>query len=54
MSKQTLEKFYSAFQSLDANKMAECYHSEAVFNDPAFLNLNSEEVIKRRRKLLQS
>ncbi|WP_462248095.1 nuclear transport factor 2 family protein [Ekhidna sp.] len=53
MSKQTLEKFYLAFQSLDANKMAECYHSEAVFNDPAFQNLNSEEVKAMWAMLIQ-
>lgn len=44
MSKQTLEKFYTAFKNLDAQKMAECYHKDAVFNDPAFNNLNHDEV----------
>lgn len=44
MSKQTLEKFYTSFQNLDAQKMAECYHNEVIFNDPAFQNLNHDEV----------
>lgn len=44
MSKQTLEKFYTAFQSHDATKMGECYHTDVVFNDPAFQNLNYDEV----------
>ncbi len=44
MSKQTLEKFYTAFQAHDATKMAECYHPDVVFNDPAFQNLDYDEV----------
>lgn len=44
MSKTTLEKFYNAFQKHDAVKMAECYHKDVVFNDPAFQNLNYDEV----------
>ena len=34
--KQLLEKFYSAFQNLDAGEMVSCYHDEIVFRDPAF------------------
>lgn len=44
MSKDTLDKFYTAFQAHDAKKMAECYHKEVIFNDPVFQNLNYEEV----------
>ncbi len=44
MSKITFEKFYKAFQSHDASTMAECYHKEVIFNDPAFRNLRHEEV----------
>lgn len=40
MSKVTLEKFYTAFQSLDAKTMSECYHQDVIFNDPVFENLN--------------
>lgn len=44
MSKDTLEKFYTAFQAHDATKMAECYHKDVIFNDPAFQNLDYDEV----------
>ena len=44
MSKRTLEKFYTAFRQLDAKTMAECYHQEVIFNDPAFQDLNHAEV----------
>lgn len=44
MSKHTLQKFYTAFQEHDAKRMAECYHKDVVFNDPAFQNLKYDEV----------
>lgn len=44
MSKDTLERFYKAFQSGDAKAMGDCYHDDAHFSDPAFQNLNSKEV----------
>lgn len=44
MSRQVLESFYDAFQSGDAAKMGACYHEQAVFSDPAFQNLNSDQV----------
>ncbi len=44
MSKQTLEMFYEAFKDHDAAKMADCYHPNATFSDPAFQNLNSDQV----------
>lgn len=33
---QLLEKFYSSFRDLNAERMAACYHSDVVFEDPAF------------------
>jgi SnoaL-like domain len=33
---ELLEKFYTAFASLDAETMASCYHENAEFTDPAF------------------
>ncbi|MBL4669264.1 MAG: nuclear transport factor 2 family protein [Flavobacteriales bacterium] len=33
---QVIKQFYEAFKNLDAEKMAECYHNEIVFEDPAF------------------
>ncbi|MEP1094718.1 MAG: nuclear transport factor 2 family protein [Cyclobacteriaceae bacterium] len=44
MSKQVLESFYNAFADGDAAKMGSYYHENAVFNDPAFKNLNAGEV----------
>lgn len=41
---QLIEKFYTAFQQKDYATMQACYHDEAVFSDPAFINLNAEEV----------
>lgn len=36
---ELIQKFYTAFQKLDAAPMAECYHDDAVFSDPVFQNL---------------
>jgi uncharacterized protein len=38
-----LERFYTAFQNLDWETMAACYHPEAKFKDPAF-TLSGKEV----------
>ncbi len=34
--KKLIETFYTAFQELDAETMANCYHEDVVFEDPAF------------------
>jgi len=34
--KTIIEKFYTAFENLDSEAMAACYHHDIVFNDPAF------------------
>lgn len=36
MSKETIERFYKAFASLDAKTMAECYAQDATFQDEVF------------------
>lgn len=43
INEQTINKFYSAFQQLDYASMQNCYHPEAVFNDPAFGLLDVNE-----------
>lgn len=43
MSKEIVEKFYTAFKNGDAKTMGDCYHKEAIFNDPAFKNLSGKE-----------
>ncbi|GAB4125881.1 MAG: nuclear transport factor 2 family protein [Raineya sp.] len=44
MYQDLIQTFYEAFAQRNANAMAACYHEEAVFNDPVFINLNSKEV----------
>jgi ketosteroid isomerase-like protein len=40
---QLIEKFYSAFQQLDAAGMNSCYSEDVVFSDPAFGLLKGPE-----------
>lgn len=40
----TINKFYNAFSNLDANKMAECYTDDVVFEDPAFGVIQGDQV----------
>jgi ketosteroid isomerase-like protein len=37
-------KFYKAFQQRDWKTMHTCYHADAQFSDPAFADLNYQEV----------
>lgn len=48
-----LQKFYTAFQSGDAETMAACYHDDAVFEDPAFGVLKNSEVRDMWRMLIE-
>lgn len=41
-----LTKFYTAFQNKDFKTMAECYHTDIVFEDPAFGILKGERAAK--------
>lgn len=52
--KQLLARFYDAFKHLDAEKMAECYHSEVVFHDPAFGRLKGQRAVNMWRMLCES
>lgn len=36
---EVIERFYSAFQKLDADAMVACYHPDVHFSDPAFGDL---------------
>jgi ketosteroid isomerase-like protein len=51
---QLIRKFYNAFSNKDYKTMQSCYHPEAVFNDAAFSNLNSQEVKAMWEMLLTS
>lgn len=48
-----LLKLYDSFSKLDAKTMAECYHPEATFSDPAFGKLNREEVCAMWNMLIE-
>ena len=41
---QTIERFYTAFSRLDAEKMNSCYTDDIVFFDPVFGILKGDEV----------
>lgn len=42
-NEQLIEDFYSAFQRLDWQQMANCYDSDITFSDPVFNDLKGEE-----------
>ncbi|MEI2739698.1 MAG: nuclear transport factor 2 family protein [Chitinophagaceae bacterium] len=43
-NKHVIERFYTAFQKLDHQKMNGCYSDDIVFSDPAFGLLRGDEV----------
>ncbi len=43
-NKELIEKFYTAFQRLDAEAMISCYHPDIRFSDPVFPSLSASEV----------
>jgi ketosteroid isomerase-like protein len=46
-----INKFYSAFQQLDAETMATCYADDVQFSDPVFNNLQGTEAADMWRML---
>jgi limonene-1,2-epoxide hydrolase len=52
--KETIEKFYNAFNDLDAETMAKCYHDDITFEDPAFGILKGERAKNMWRMLCKS
>lgn len=52
--KELIEKFYTSFQAKDAEGMADCYHDDVVFTDPAFGELSGEHAKNMWRMLLQN
>lgn len=46
-----INKFYSAFQQLDAETMATCYADDVQFSDPVFSNLQGTEAADMWRML---
>ena len=51
-NRQVIEKFYSAFQEHDGELMAECYHPDVEFKDPAFDVLKGKERVTSMWKML--
>jgi len=52
--REVIVKFYNAFENLDAETMAECYHRDVVFEDPAFGVLRGEHAGNMWRMLCKS
>jgi hypothetical protein len=48
---QRITDLYTAFQKLDAEAMARCYHPQARFSDPVFVDLRGPEVTAMWRML---
>ena len=44
INRQTIERFYSAFQQLDYQTMNACYTDDIIFSDPVFMILRGDEV----------
>ena len=49
-----ITQFYQAFKELDAEKMADCYHKDVIFEDPAFGILKGEHAKNMWRMLCES
>jgi limonene-1,2-epoxide hydrolase len=54
MNQNIIEQFYSAFQSMNAEDMARCYHSDVIFDDPAFGQLTGSHASNMWRMLIKS
>ncbi len=52
-NQELITHFYTSFASGNAEAMAECYHDDILFNDPAFGTLKCEEVGNMWRMLLE-
>ncbi len=52
--KSIIERFYKAFEALDPEAMAACYHKDIRFEDPAFGNLKGEHAGNMWRMLCNS
>lgn len=52
-NKQLIEEFYTAFANQDGVKMANCYHKDIQFQDPAFGILNGFDATDMWNMLLE-
>ncbi len=51
---KVISKFYKSFANLDAEGMAQCYHDEVLFEDPAFGELKGDKAKNMWRMLCNS
>lgn len=49
-----VKKFYEAFSQLDGDAMADCYHENVLFEDPAFGKLKGDRAKNMWRMLCES
>jgi len=54
MDADLIERFYTAFQALDAEAMEACYAQDAQFSDPVFTDLHGQQVGDMWRMLCAS
>ena len=52
LNEQCIRRFYAAFANRDADGMAECYHADIAFSDPAFPMLKGPEASGMWRMLI--
>ena len=52
-NKKIIEQFYTAFQNGEVEKMVACYHSDIIFEDPAFGVLKGAEAGNMWRMLME-
>ena len=50
---ELIRKFYTAFQSRNADGMVACYHPEVTFTDPAFGTLHGAQAASMWRMLVE-
>jgi hypothetical protein len=49
-----IDRFYTAFSHLDAEKMVQCYHPDVVFKDAAFGQLKGNRAMNMWRMLCEA
>lgn len=54
METNVLERFYTAFNNVNAEEMVACYHPDIVFHDPAFGTLKGQRAANMWRMLCKS
>jgi ketosteroid isomerase-like protein len=52
-NQELIKRFYAAFQNLDAETMAACYHTNIQFHDPVFKTLHGKDAGDMWRMLVQ-